>query len=396
VFFTFNPISLSLSLSLFLSLSLTNTSFSSLTDFRDFKILLLGRLLGGIATSLLFSVFDAWLIRAHSDARLKQYLPKSFRWAAYSNSIVAIGAGLIANKAASSFSMKPMGGSKAADDAILHIGGYLNPFDIALFALILCGFVARFSWEENYGGSEASSESSPLVEDGGSTSTSSSGAAGTQTVAWYGGLRSAFVTTIRSSEILLCGIISSLFEGSMYIFVFMWTPALTEGSPGKELPFGLIFSTFMVCCMAGSSLFSIFLDKYTGEQMAVGVFVVAAFSMALVAISDDHTIKFLGMNLFEITVGMYFPIMGTLKGNIVPESKRAAIYNLYRIPLNFIVLFSLLTDLTPTMSFALNTLMLGVAAALQWILMTKRKELASAFDSQGETEKLTGAKDSHA
>mmetsp|Transcript_14037 Transcript_14037/g.21647 ORF Transcript_14037/g.21647 Transcript_14037/m.21647 type:complete len:170 (-) Transcript_14037:2-511(-) len=34
--------------------------------FNDFKILMLGRLLGGIATSLLFSVFEAWLIRSHS------------------------------------------------------------------------------------------------------------------------------------------------------------------------------------------------------------------------------------------------------------------------------------------------------------------------------------------
>jgi len=39
-------------------------------DVRDFVVLLLGRLLGGIATSLLFSVFDAWLIRSHANAGL--------------------------------------------------------------------------------------------------------------------------------------------------------------------------------------------------------------------------------------------------------------------------------------------------------------------------------------
>jgi hypothetical protein len=32
---------------------------------------MIGRLLGGIATSLLFSVFEAWLIRAHADANIK-------------------------------------------------------------------------------------------------------------------------------------------------------------------------------------------------------------------------------------------------------------------------------------------------------------------------------------
>jgi multisubunit Na+/H+ antiporter MnhC subunit len=126
--------------------------------------------------------------------------------------------------------------------------------------------------------------------------------------------------------------------------------------------------------MAGSSLFSIQIELWKGEQLAVAVFGVAAASMALISISSSNTVKFIAMNLFEMTVGMYFPIMGTMKGNIVPESKRAAIYNLYRIPLNFIVLFSLLTDLTPSQSFALNCVMLSTATVLQFILMKRREK----------------------
>ena len=150
----------------------------------------------------------------------------------------------------------------------------------------------------------------------------------------------------------------------------MWTPAL---SGGEELPFGQIFATFMVCCMAGSSFFSIFSDKIKGEQLGVYVFATAAFAMAMIFTFESQTMKFLGMNLFEITVGLYFPIMGTMKGAIVPESKRAGIYNLYRIPLNFIVLFSLLTDLTPQMSFTLNCVMLATATGLQYQLMKRRE-----------------------
>lgn len=46
--------------------------------------------------------------------------------------------------------------------------------------------------------------------------------------------------------------VQSLFEGAMYTFVFMWTPALkkaaeeTTGEDNVELPFGLIFSCYMV------------------------------------------------------------------------------------------------------------------------------------------------------
>ena len=126
--------------------------------------------------------------------------------------------------------------------------------------------------------------------------------------------------------------------------------------------------------MAGSSFFSIQIEKYKGEQLAVFVFAVAATAMALIALSNSNTLKFLAMNIFELTVGMYWPIMGTLKGSIVPESKRAAIYNLYRIPLNFIVLFSLLTDLTPTQSFLLNAIMLGTATTLMILLMKRREK----------------------
>ena len=308
---------------------------------------MLGRLLGGIATSLLFSVFEAWLIRSHADAGLKQYIGRSFSWAAYCNAIVAIASGLVANEAAESFPMT------AIQEDTLYMGGYLNPFDLALCALVCCGLAAMSLWEENYGESEASDSKGSNPQ-------------------WYDGLRSAFVTTIRSQDIFLCGIISSLFEGSMYIFVFMWTPALREDK--EDLPFGLIFSTFMVSCMAGSSLFSVLNDQIRGEKLAIYIFAFAAVAMGLVAISNSQSTKFVAMLCFEATVGMYWPVMGTLKGQIVPESKRAAIYNLYRIPLNFIVLFSLLTDLTPTQSFTLNCVMLATASLLQTILMTRRQK----------------------
>ena len=74
--------------------------------------------------------------------------------------------------------------------------------------------------------------------------------------------------------------------------------------------------------------------------------------------------------------------MGTMKGGIVPEDKRAAIYNLYRIPLNFIVLFSLEANLTPTISFALTASMLAVATGLQLVLTKRRLENQGIQDSE--------------
>ena len=330
-------------------------------DFKHYGMLMLGRLLGGIATSLLFSVFEAWLIKAHADADLpKQCLPKSFSWAAFLNSAVAILAGLVANHIASAVPMKPVSGN-------IYVGGYLNPFDLAIVALVFCAGGAYYLWEENFGSQEESGGGDPGAADHEFDKRHQT---------WYSGLQSALTTTMRNRDILLCGIVSSLFEGSMYIFVFMWTPLLKslakKAGESEELPFGLIFATFMVCCMTGSSLFSIAVEKYPVERLGIAVFAVGSVAMMVVATEASDTVSFLGMNLFEVCVGMYFPIMGTMKGHIVPEDKRAAIYNLYRIPLNFIVLFSLLTDLTPQTSFILNGSMLLTATVLQAILSKRR------------------------
>jgi len=337
--------------------------------FKDYNMLMLGRLLGGVATSLLFSVFEAWLIKAHSDADLpKQCLPKSFSWAAFGNSAVAILAGLIANHIAHSAPMVQVTGN-------IHKGGYLNPFDLSMLALVLCGTGAYFLWEENFGGH---SEEEDEVGEVGETETNDK----RHHQAWYSGLQKALTTTMRNRDILLCGIISSLFEGSMYIFVFMWTPLLKQlakkAGGSDELPFGMIFATFMVCCMTGSSIFSIVVEKMPVEKLGIGVYAVASLAMVIVALEINDTVSFMGMNLFEMCVGMYFPIMGTMKGGIVPEDSRAAIYNLYRIPLNFIVLFSLLTDLTPRVSFFLNATMLLAAMVLQSILSKRRLESSSS------------------
>ena len=145
-------------------------------------------------------------------------------------------------------------------------------------------------------------------------------------------------------------------------------------SEGEKLPFGLIFSTFMVCSMAGSSLFSIFNDLFPLEHQALFVLLLASSSMFILLVTTDQTIHYTAMNIFEFTIGMYFPTIGCLKSAIVPESQRAAIYNLYRIPLNLIVLLGLLTDVTPVQSFTTCLAMLLSAAVVQVVLIRFREK----------------------
>lgn len=332
--------------------------------FKDFGVLMLGRLLGGIATSLLFSVFDSWLIRSHSEVGVSSMLSKSFATAQYGNSIIAILAGITANKAASLTELKPWNNNSD----ILYQGGYLYPFDLALIALVFCGILAFFVWEENYGEDKSQDEEDDEKRK-----------------RWYDAFVNAYFTTINSKEILYTGLIGSLFEGSMYTFVFMWTPAMKDKTAG-DIPFGLVFATFMVCCMAGSSIFSVVIGTMKNEKIGVYTFAIATGTFLLMALAPNDTLAMIAFLMFETVVGCYFPMMGTMKSVIVPESKRAAIYNLYRIPLNFIVLFSLLTDLTPKQSFFLCTGMLTVATYLQSKLVQHQKTFYSTVNNGDDLE----------
>merc|ERR1711920_704901 len=100
--------------------------------------------------------------------------------------------------------------------------------------------------------------------------------------------------------------------------------------------------------------------------------VVAAASHLTILIFADVRIRFVAFLVFEACVGLYFPMIGTLKGDIVPEDMRSTIYNIYRLPLNVIVLLPLLLNLSITTTFVVTTSIMGTATLGQFILMNLR------------------------
>jgi MFS transporter, MFS domain-containing protein family, molybdate-anion transporter len=50
----------------------------------------------------------------------------------------------------------------------------------------------------------------------------------------------------------------------------------------------------------------------------------------------------LSFMVFEACVGLYFPSIGTLRSQYIPEANRSTIMNLFRVPLNFLVVVVLL------------------------------------------------------
>lgn len=132
----------------------------------------------------------------------------------------------------------------------------------------------------------------------------------------------------------------------MYLFVFFWTPALksVQSSQG-ELPYGVIFSSFMAATLASSFAFNLITERQLVRHttMLAAILGVSAACFFLSAQPRSEDSAFWVFCLFEAVVGMYWPCMGYLKGKLIDNGVRAQVYGMLRIPLNIFVVVSLLS-----------------------------------------------------
>jgi hypothetical protein len=131
----------------------------------------------------------------------------------------------------------------------------------------------------------------------------------------------------------------------MYLFVFFWTPALKSVQTSRgQLPYGIIFASFMASTLASSLAFNMVMEKrllrYT--TLLVGILATSTISFYLMVSPSSEQAAFWVFCLFEAMVGIYWPCMGFLKGQLVQDSIRAQVYGFLRIPLNVFVVVSLL------------------------------------------------------
>ena len=167
--------------------------------------------------------------------------------------------------------------------------------------------------------------------------------------------------------LLVLGLTQTIFEGSMYLFVFIWVPTLQESSLyPSSLPLGYIFSAFMVSMMVGSLIYTfvtahwfrpiptLALQKHTRSssvssltpqgnptltlhaQLSALVCAASAVTFsACVSVGNGKSergehLKFWAFCLFEACVGMYYPVQGMLRGSLIANEHRATVSTLHR------------------------------------------------------------------
>jgi len=307
---------------------------------KNYSALMFGRVTGGIATSLLFSCFECWMVSEHQSRHkfssgLLSYMFGMMFTTMY---LVAIVSGMVGEVLAEAAPLTPV-----AAHSSIHWGGALGPFDLAIVCLLVGAVLIIFLWEENYGqeppdhDSRAQSESSMISN-----------------------FTESLQMCINNKRMWLVGLVVATFEGSMYAFVFNWTPALQ--SDVVPPPYGLIFALFMMACMSGAAV-----STMTDQMMTPCTRLALAFAAGAIALcvaatfSGNLTLSFFAFMVFEFCVGMYFPSIGIVKSEVVPERVRGTMYNIYRVPLNAVVVALLLTNMSIVRIYELCALLLGVA-----------------------------------
>ncbi|KAG6746584.1 hypothetical protein POTOM_048939 [Populus tomentosa] len=322
----------------------------------QYRVLMIGRVLGGIATSLLFSSFESWLVAEHNKRGFdQQWLSLTFSKAIFlGNGLVAILSGLFGNFLVDTFQLGPVA-----------------PFDAAACFLAIGMAVILSSWTENYGDP---SENKDLIAQ----------------------FRGAAVAIASDEKIALLGAIQSLFEGSMYTFVFLWTPALSPND--EEIPHGFIFATFMLASMLGSSIASRLMARSSPrvESYMQIVFIVSSASLLLPivtsvspskvkggGISLSGCLQMLGFCTFEACVGIFWPSIMKMRSQYIPEEARSTIMNFFRIPLNIFVCVVLynVNAFPITVMFGMCSIFLVVASILQRRLLVIAEKQSKSFPS---------------
>lgn len=189
--------------------------------------------------------------------------------------------------------------------------------------------------EENYG--DAGGEEKKKDKKPGAAETS------------RGSDKSKLWTILTNIQVISLGLACTTFEGSMYLFVFFWTPALEStktSSGGAALPFGIIFASFMASILASSLAFNMIMErqllKYSSLLLVIFSVANSCFFLLARGAGASEQSTFWVFCLYEATVGMYWPCMGYLKGKLVDDGIRAQVYSILRIPLNVFVVVSLL------------------------------------------------------
>mmetsp|Transcript_6065 Transcript_6065/g.7447 ORF Transcript_6065/g.7447 Transcript_6065/m.7447 type:complete len:343 (+) Transcript_6065:2-1030(+) len=321
--------------------------------FPNIYLLLIGRVLGGISTSLLFSAFESWMVTEHRARGFPEaWLAETHGLASTGNGIVAVIAGVLAQVSADAW-------------------GDIGPFRLAIFLTVLClGFV--MSWTENYGKQDTIENSAFSV---------------------------AFAEIKNNRPIFLLGAIQAFFEGSMFTFVFVWVPTVLKFAPSTHMdivegtifensvpPLGLVFASFMLCITLGGMSFGPLTALFGLENTGVLICFMAALCMVVPVVSESFVAILASFLVLEGCVGCWFACSATHRSKYIDDKLQSSIMTIFRVPLNILVVIGTRMEQTAELSTVFKTCAVWfmISFVLQIFLASSCRETGAAKKRQNK------------
>merc|ERR1711865_263132 len=313
----------------------------------SFPVLMIGRVMGGLSTALLFTALESWMVTEHRRrAYPEQLLSETFSRAATGNGLVAVLAGVLAQ-------------------VMMDRYGEIGPFQAAIALTVVALVAICCTWDENYGESKTSDTDLRNSRKP----------------------KSALSVILSDRRVLLVGLVQSFFEGAMYTFVFNWVPMMINLMPaGQNFSSvqGLIFSCFMLAMAIGGSLLGPLRRVATVPQFSIAVIMTAAVSMYVPAFMPSMAPVLGAFLVMEACVGLFMACSGTMRSMVVPEEVSASVMNLFRVPLNILVVIGTKLD-----SYAEPSVVFTVIFV--WLLLASFLQMAFTASLNSKTNK--GSKD---
>lgn len=351
--------------------------------------LIVSRVVGGITTNLLSTVFETWLDTEYRNRGFaKEEYETLMRDSVVVSNLAAIASGYLAHILAESF-------------------GNTGPFEGAVTCTAVAFAVIFFLWNENYGkigqddgDGEESKSKSPLAQ------------------------LNETLTFIRSdSRVLRVCITQGLTLGSLHIFIFLWSPLLKTFAAGckgslwgldsqGEPAYGLIFGAFMAAGVLGGlcsplvrKCVTFVLSPLTKGKVPETVTVddeepvramdiefqgaLCYFFCALLLLAPSlmpasaeytFTIALFCFIAYEFSVGIYSPCEGMMRSIYIPPESRGSIMTVPSIIVNVAVALAVVSteSISEQTALCIISVMMMTCGVLQLSLVSKR-EWASLF-----------------
>jgi len=418
---------------------------NALEQYKCMAGLLVSRMVGGITTNLLCTVFESWVVTEHRRRGYpEEKLEYILRDSVIISNVLAIASGIFA-------------------EFLADIFGLTGPFKGAVCSTFLALVLVWAIWGENYGSDDAGKQNLGYI------------------------MRAAVNTILSDSKICRIGIIQGLTEGALQTFIFLWCPALLffsrEDIQAKEVhsslyiyltslartnsgepAFGFIFGAYMAAGAIGGwffpvirrffrnalgwmwvepklniyalrdivpvliedsmrrdsqSFFEVDTDEasvalsdhvsskaededfdmfyteksYEAEALAAACYAICALLLAIPAVIglnphlvvhrfEVSLVAFVG---YEILVGIYLPCEGIIRTKYMPNDSICSVMTILRIIVNLAVAFGVIMTniLTLTTAFGLCSGALCLSCALQISLVKFPASLQVAFENQG-------------